>query len=294
MSNVDTIYECKVIVVGEREAGKTALIQRMIGGRFLSDYLSTIGIRFASLRRESIILDIWDLSGAERYKSLRPYQSKGYAIIIYVLDSTKEAEENKRIFREFNKEITSKDSLSNRLQLIAFTRSDDGNSKLSKDYINEFDTFNVSSIVCSAKTKEGIAELTDKCFNFKLISIKKAEEELLVSKIERYSKILSKKNSQIAKDKATALNTIAKACRDRGMGQHQMQSSLSIDKIAGINRIIRYEKETIRQHRHWSVFNCFFNVIDAVSSSVLEHRVESNRLVTKLDNYLKTESLRPS
>ncbi|WP_218814406.1 hypothetical protein [Rickettsiella endosymbiont of Dermanyssus gallinae] len=87
-------------------------------------------------------------------------------------------------------------------------------------------------------------------------------------------------------NKSTALNAIAKACRDRGMGRSQPKTPLSTEKIADIKRIISDKKETIRQHRHWFVFNCFFNVIDMLSASALEHRVESNKLVTKLDAYL--------
>ena len=288
MSYHNNKYECKVIIVGERRAGKTALIQRMIGSEFLSNYQPTIGVNFVSLQRESITLDIGDLAGAERYNS------QGYAIVIYALDSTKDAEENKRIFREFNKEITSRDSISDRLQLIIFTKIDDKDSKISKDYINEFDAFNIPSMGCSAKTTEGIAEIIDKCFHFKLISEKKAEEESLLSEIESYGKILIKEHSQIAKNKATALEAIAKACRDRGMGQCQMQTSLSIAKIVGIKRIIRDERETIGQHRHWPMFNRFFNLISAISAPVLKYRVKSNRRVTKLDDYLNTESLRLS
>lgn len=115
----------------------------------------------------------------------------------------------------------------------------------------------------------------------------KTEEESLLSEIESYIEILRKEPFQIAKNKATALEAIVKACRDRGMGQSQILTFLSIAKIAGIKRIIRDEREIIRQYRGGSVLNCFFNLIGV-------DRVKSNRLVTKLDDYLNTESFKLS
>ncbi|BBB15626.1 small GTP-binding protein [Candidatus Rickettsiella viridis] len=283
-----------VIIVGNVEAGKTALMNRLVGKEFPFNYAPTTGVDFFLLRKKPIKFHMWDLSGAVRFEHLRKSFYKQLlreqaSIVIYVLDSTKDVEENKRIFQEFNREINAEVSISNCLQLIVFNKSDDENSKLSQAYIPEFNAINVPYIVCSAKTGMGVEKIGE---YFNDVSGLVSTEELLLSKIEEYSKVLDKKHSQIAKNKSTALEAIASACRSRGMGK----GSLSTAQIVEIKRIIRDEKEIIKQHRHWSVFNCFFNLVGAVSPLVLERRVTSHNLWIELDNYLSTqsESLRSS
>ncbi|WP_218814408.1 Rab family GTPase [Rickettsiella endosymbiont of Dermanyssus gallinae] len=296
MFNHNEMNSFKIVVVGNERAGKSALIRRIVGEEFYSNYRCTIGVDFFRFQRESIAFHIWDIGGYEKFGSMLKIYYRDTSAFIYVLDSTKEAEENKKIFQEFNTGITLKGSTSGCLQLIVFNKSDDKGSKLSKDYISEFDIFNIPTIICSAKTNEGSDEVKDKCFNYfnESIPIKKPEEESLVSDIESYSKILNKKHSQIAKNKSIALEAIAKVCRDGGMGQRQGQAnreeSLSREQIAKIKEIIRDQKEIISQHRHWSVFNCFFYLIGSINPTVLERRVTSHGRVTELDNYLNTRA----
>jgi small GTP-binding protein len=292
--------ECKIILVGNLRVGKTALVLRLIGMRFSYNYEPTIGVDLAILQKESIRFQIWELSGDEKFKILTKSFYKSASIIIYALDSTKDTEENKRIFWEFQEEISSIFPISSCFQMIVFTKSDDKDSKLSQDYLKEFDTFNVPTIVCSSKENRGIAKVRDTLFNFNQFSpIKKMEAESLISAIEKHSKTLSKKHSQLSKNKSTALEAIAKACRDGGMGQHRSQTNircLSIEQSSKIKEIIGEKKEIVGRHRHWSIFNWFFDLLDP---SFLERRVTSNELVNKLDAYLKhstdnLESIRPA
>lgn len=278
-----------VIIVGNVEAGKTALMNRLVGKEFCLNYAPTTGVDFFLLTKKPIKFHIWDLSGELRFRYIRAAYYQQASMVVYVLDSTKDVEENKRIFQAFNREINAEVSISDCLQLIVFNKSDDENSKLSQEYIKEFNVANIPYIVCSAKTGMGIEKIGE---YFNDVSGLVSTEELLLSKIEEYSKVLDKKHSQIAKNKSTALEAIASACRSRGMGK----GSLSTEQIVEIKRIIRNEKEIVRQHRHWSVFNCFFNLVDAVSPLVLERRVTSHKLLIELDNYLNTqsESLRSS
>jgi Ras-related protein Rab-7L1 len=292
--------KCKIILVGNLRVGKTSLVRRIIGLGFSYNYEPTIVYDLALLQKGSIRLHLWELSSDEKFTTITKLYYKSASIIIYALDSTKDTEENKRIFLEFKEEISSILPISDCFQMIVFTKSDDKDSKLSQDYLKEFDTFNVPTIVCSAKENKGITEVKDTLFNFSQFSpIKKSEEESLISAIERHSKTLSKKHSQLSKNKSTALEAIAKACRDGGMGQHRSQTNircLSIGQIPKIKEIIGEKKEIVGQHRHWSIFNWFFNLLDL---SFLEHRVTSNELVNKLDAYLKQstdnlESIRPT
>lgn len=276
----------RVIIAGNVEAGKTALMNRLVDKEFHLNYVPTMGVDFFLFTKKPVKFHIWDLSGEVRFRYIRKAYYKQASLVVYVLDSTKDVEENKRIFQEFNSEIKSEVSISNCLQLIVFNKSDDENSKLSQAYIKAFNVVNVPSIVCSAKTGEGVDKIREYFNDLSgLVSI----EELLLSKIEEYSKKLSKKHSQIAKNKSAVLEAIASACRSGGMGK----GSLSAGQIVEIKGIIKNAKETLSQHRHWSVFNCFFNLIN---SSVLESRIKSRKLVTNLDDCLnmQSEALRPS
>ncbi|WP_281421172.1 GTP-binding protein [Rickettsiella endosymbiont of Dermanyssus gallinae] len=156
-----------------------------------------MGIDFFLLKKRNIKFHLWDLAGAARFSFIRKAYYKQASSAVYVLDATKDVEENKRIFQEFNREIKSEIFIPNACQLIVFNKSDAENSKLSQDYINEFAIFNVPYVICSAKTNEGVAEIKDTNFNYVsgLVSTKEAEEELLLSEIEKYSKCLRKKHT---------------------------------------------------------------------------------------------------
>lgn len=292
--------ECKIILVGNLGVGKTSLLKRLIGMIFSYNYEPTIGCDLFLLQKESIRFQIRELSGDEKFKFLRKLFYESASIIIYALDSTKDTEENKRIVWKFKEEISSVFPISNCFQMIVFTKSDDKDSMLSQDYLKEFNTFNVPITVCSSKENRGVTKIKDILFNFNQFSpIKKMEEESLISAIERHSKTLSNKHSQLSKNKSTALEAIAKACREGGMGHQQSQTNVrcvSVEQVSKIKEIIGEKKEIVARHRHWSIFNWFFDLLDP---SFLEHRVTSNRLMNKLDVYLKhstdnLESIRPA
>ena len=61
-------------------------------------------------------------------------------------------------------------------------------------------------------------------------------------------------------------------------------SMLDMVGFFSIKEIIGEKKEIIGRHRHWSIFNWFFDLLDP---SFLEHRVTSNELVNKFRYVLK-------
>jgi small GTP-binding protein len=287
----------KIVVVGDAKVGKSQLVNRLTGSKEFNDiYFATIGLDFFAYKKDSMAFYIFDIAGNERFKSLRKYYYKSTSIIIYALDATENANKNKKILQDFQTEISTVYSLSNCFQLIVFTKSDDKNSNLSQDhdlnqdYLKEFNSLKFPIIVSSAKENTGFTEinkaLSEFCSNQSSTTATKEKEESLVSAIEDYSKRLSKKNSQLAKSKSTALEAIAKVCRDVGVGQHPGQpnpGSLSEEQIFKIKKVIVENKTMISQHRHSFCFNWFFNMFDA---SRLAKRVTSNELVKKLDTYL--------
>jgi len=85
----------KLVLVGDSGVGKTCLISRFISGHFEADSKSTNGASYASKKVEypelgkSLVLDIWDTAGQEKYKSLTKFFYKDAVMIILVYNITR-------------------------------------------------------------------------------------------------------------------------------------------------------------------------------------------------------------
>ena len=95
----------KLVLVGDSGVGKTCLISRFISGHFEEDSKSTNGASYASKKVEypelgkSLVLDIWDTAGQEKYKSLTKFFYKDAVMVILVYDITrKESYDNLKNF----------------------------------------------------------------------------------------------------------------------------------------------------------------------------------------------------
>ena len=88
------VPKCKVVLLGESGVGKTCMVTRYISGIFEQSVVSTNGATFARKLinypnlRKSLLLDIWDTSGQERYRSLTKFFYKDAAIVVLVYDTT--------------------------------------------------------------------------------------------------------------------------------------------------------------------------------------------------------------
>ena len=86
---------CKVVLLGDSGVGKTCIISRYISGTFDSNSASTNGASYASknvtydnLGGKSLLLDIWDTAGQEKYKALTKFFYKDASVAILVYDIT--------------------------------------------------------------------------------------------------------------------------------------------------------------------------------------------------------------
>ena len=85
----------KIVLLGDSGVGKTCLISRFISGQFDENVNSTNGASYASKKVDyphlgkSLVLDIWDTAGQEKYKSLTKFFYKDAAMIILVYDITR-------------------------------------------------------------------------------------------------------------------------------------------------------------------------------------------------------------
>ena len=94
----------KIVLLGDSGVGKTCLISRFITGQFDENVNSTNGASYASKKIEysqgkTLVLDIWDTAGQEKYKSLTKFFYKDAAMVILVYDITrKESFDNLKNF----------------------------------------------------------------------------------------------------------------------------------------------------------------------------------------------------
>ena len=145
----------KVVLLGDSGVGKTCIISRYISNLFEDNVKSTNGASYASKRvdypklKKSLILDIWDTAGQEKFKALTKFFYKDAAIVILVYDITRrDSFDNiKNVWYQEVKENGAKDIIlgiaGNKYNMIVtddFINSDD--FKLSMINHKEKDTVN--------------------------------------------------------------------------------------------------------------------------------------------------------
>ncbi|TFG17710.1 MAG: GTP-binding protein [Promethearchaeota archaeon] len=83
----------KTIITGEGGVGKTTLLHRYIEGRFQANTRLTIGVEFflkeLAIDEESILLQIWDFGGQERFRFLLSNYVKGAKGALLLFDLTR-------------------------------------------------------------------------------------------------------------------------------------------------------------------------------------------------------------
>ena len=82
----------KIVVLGNAGVGKTNIISRFAFGNYTHCLPTTNGASYCNktiqINNESIILELWDTPGAERYRSLNKFFYKDADAIVFVYDIT--------------------------------------------------------------------------------------------------------------------------------------------------------------------------------------------------------------
>ena len=89
----ETNKKYKVVLVGETQTGKTAIIQRIVNDRFEENNETTMVASNLSTEVDledgrSVKFEIWDTAGQEKYRSINKIFYKDAAIVIMVYDIT--------------------------------------------------------------------------------------------------------------------------------------------------------------------------------------------------------------
>ena len=89
------ITECKLVLLGDSNVGKSCLVHRFVKHQFNSDQVTTVGAAFLQSpgplddSDDKIQFGIWDTAGSERYKALAPMYYRGAEAAIVVYDITR-------------------------------------------------------------------------------------------------------------------------------------------------------------------------------------------------------------
>ncbi|MGQ4833458.1 MAG: Rab family GTPase [Candidatus Asgardarchaeia archaeon] len=99
-------YAFKIVTIGDPAVGKTSLVLRYTKNTFSEQYIVSLGVNFLSkvikVNGESILLQIWDTGGQERFKVLRLAYYKGAdgGLIVYDVTSKETFEKVDEYYEE--------------------------------------------------------------------------------------------------------------------------------------------------------------------------------------------------
>ena len=156
---------CKVVLLGDSGVGKTCIISRYISGAFDSNAPSTNGASYASKNityselNKSLLLDVWDTAGQEKYKALTKFFYKDAQVAILVYDISREETFNN--LKNYWYEQVKENGEKNIVLAVAGNKSDMyENEKVNEEEARKF-AASVGAIfqLTSAQNNTGINEL---------------------------------------------------------------------------------------------------------------------------------------
>ena len=162
-------YLVKVVVIGDVNVGKTNIIHRLMGEEF-REMESTVGVEFAYLTKDnideedpkkSLAIQIWDTSGAERYRAITTSHIRNSDGAYIVSDVTNETSfSNLPFWYNLIKEATDDDIviylIGNKIDLI-YEQGRMVNKNLAVNFVREYNLQGYAE--CSAKTNENVEEI---------------------------------------------------------------------------------------------------------------------------------------
>ena len=162
-------YLVKVVVIGDINVGKTNIIHRLMGEEF-REMESTVGVEFAYLTKDnideedpkkSLAIQIWDTSGAERYRAITTSHIRNSDGAYIVYDVTNQTSfSNLPFWYNLIKEATDNDIviylIGNKIDLI-YEQGRMVNKNLAVNFVREYNLQGYAE--CSAKTNENVEEI---------------------------------------------------------------------------------------------------------------------------------------
>lgn len=152
-----TIYQFKIILIGDTYVGKTSLVNRFMGFEFTENYSCTIS---ADFKIKSLSIDpstgaeltVWDTCGQEKYRAItRQYFKDAHGIVlVYDVNNEKSFKGLSLWLNEINNNLKKDVSI-----VLVGNKIDLDDRKISKEEGNEFASKN-GMIYVETSSKEGI------------------------------------------------------------------------------------------------------------------------------------------
>ncbi|XP_055711258.1 ras-related protein Rab-21 [Phlebotomus papatasi] len=108
-SSNESVYNFKIVLLGEGCVGKTSLVLRYVEDKFNPKHISTLQASFLNkkinVNGRRINLSIWDTAGQERFHALGPiyYRSSNGAILVYDITDEDSFQKVKNWVKELKK-----------------------------------------------------------------------------------------------------------------------------------------------------------------------------------------------
>jgi small GTP-binding protein len=192
----------KVVIIGDTNVGKTNIIRRIIGEDF-KEMEATIGVEFMYVNikdidkedpNKTMSIQIWDTSGAERYKAITTTHIRGADGAYIVYDISDESSFNHLLYwYNYIKDAADEDIIiyliGNKSDLIY----EEGRSVKKKDAMEFANKYKLHGYAeCSAKNNENIQETFKKFYNLIYNKNKNKIKEKTKMKLE----LMNKKNNE--------------------------------------------------------------------------------------------------
>ncbi len=149
----------KLLVIGDSGVGKSSIVTSYVDGFFSDIHISTIGIDFRikkiNVNDKSIMLQIWDVAGQEKFRSIAPIYFRHCDGIIILFDVT-----NQKSFDNIKKWITEIDkyNYTDTVKILVGNKCDLKQKRVVNiDDVRKFiDEMDMTYIETSAKKGKGI------------------------------------------------------------------------------------------------------------------------------------------
>ncbi len=158
-------YKFKIIIIGDPGVGKTSIVKKFVSGKFIFEYRASIGTNIYTKKitissGDSVILQLFDIAGQERWSRMRPLYYKGSSGALIVGDLTR-----KKTFEQIVN-FWYPDLINNykKIPNILIANKSDLENEISEDYLLQLSKSINSETYFITSAKEG--ENIEKSFIF--------------------------------------------------------------------------------------------------------------------------------
>ena len=166
-SSSDPLTSIKVVFVGAASSGKTSIINQMSSGSFDGEARPTVGAGLTVINNEHHVrVNIWDTAGQEKYRSLAKayYHDAQVAVVVFDITSDESFHDCEYWFSELENVELPQHAI-----ILVGNKTDLDDRQITKDEIEKYITGNVVSYIeTSAKTGDGVKELSDEIMKYGL------------------------------------------------------------------------------------------------------------------------------